>query len=215
MSAKPVSFELQFLPFRPDALWPLISPKLLALHWEVLHAGYLSRWQQALKSKRQTSKNKEALAFNRSGAVLHDLWWANLGANERQGSNLDAGPVFCGRVGEPEHFEELLIEAGLSMRGGGWVCLSAKKLDKRRWEGKVHTIQNHDYPWQSEWKPLLLVDLWEHSYWPDQVDKAKYLTGIVQQHLNWRAAEERLEIGKESMLDRSWLFEERLDWPPI
>ena len=202
------SFALPALPFGPNALWPLVSPKLIALHWEVLHAGYLQRWRTASLTKPRG--REKTLAFNRNGAVLHDLWWHNL--SEQREDPPDGS--FHGRVGDTDKLEDALIKTGLELHGSGWACLSVKKAGKRRWEPMVHAVENHSYDWASPWKPLILVDVFEHAYWPDQTDKAKYLEGIVRAHLDWRAADVRLEMNKKDMLTRTWLFEDSDGAPP-
>lgn len=199
-----VSYELPILPFDPNGLWPTLSPKLIALHWNVLHAKYLDRW----KALRRYQKKSEELTFNSNGAILHDLWWFNLCGRGASADSLDGiGPVFAGRIGYPEALQDELIRAGQDLRGSGWVCLSAKPAKKRCWDVKVHTISNHSYDWKSGFKPLVLIDLWEHSYWPEATNRASYLKAIVNDHIDWHEAEARLEIPQSAMLDRSWLLE--------
>jgi Fe-Mn family superoxide dismutase len=52
------------------------------------------------------------------------------------------------------------------------------------------TTANADTPIVHGLEPLLVIDVWEHAYYLDyQERRAAYVTGVVDNLLNWELAE--------------------------
>ena len=75
------------------------------------------------------------------------------------------------------------------MRGVGWVILSHDKKDGKL----VNTwIAEHDGGHLVGLVPLLVMDVWEHSFMLDYgVKRAEYVN-VFMSHIDWHAVEERV-----------------------
>ena len=72
--------------------------------------------------------------------------------------------------------------------GSGWVWLAAG-------EDRVEVIsaQNAETPFVYGLAPILVLDMWEHSYYLDyQNDKKKYVDAFFDDIVNWKFAAQRL-----------------------
>jgi Fe-Mn family superoxide dismutase len=56
----------------------------------------------------------------------------------------------------------------------------------------IETTDNADTPLVRGDTALLAIDLWEHAYYLDWLDRrADYVTAFIEQLVDWRAAAER------------------------
>ena len=77
------------------------------------------------------------------------------------------------------------IEAGKSQFGSGWAWLAIK-------DGKleVQKTPNGENPLMYGSKPILGVDVWEHSYYIDYRNaRPKYLEALFDNLINWEHVE--------------------------
>jgi Fe-Mn family superoxide dismutase len=78
-------------------------------------------------------------------------------------------------------FREDFIAAGVGQFGSGWAWLSVKngKLE-------ISKTPNGENPLVHGAKPILGVDVWEHSYYVDYRNlRPKYLEAFVDSLINW------------------------------
>src|SRR5256885_15199411 len=94
-------YVLPDLTYDYGALEPHISGKIMQLHHDKHHKGYVDGANAALEALAEArQKNdfsrivalEEALAFNLSGHVLHSLFWKNLAPNGGGGPTGQVGP---------------------------------------------------------------------------------------------------------------------------
>lgn len=115
------------------------------------------------------------------GHVNHTILWRFL-APPGSGPKGPEGPVAGAlqrEFGSIESFKAAFTKAALTHVGSGWVWLVYRP------DGRlvVTTTQNEDNPmmkefvdWQEHGRPILCLDLWEHSYYRKyQNDRAKYV----------------------------------------
>ncbi len=178
-------FTLPDLPYDYSALEPHISARIMQLHHDKHHRGYVDGANQALEKLAESRKQNDfgriaalerALAFNLSGHVLHSIFWRNLSPS---GGGLPKGEL-AGAIardfGSFESFKAQLIEAAMTTMGSGWAALGWDPIGKR-----LVTVQIHDH--QSEVMqagvPLLVLDAWEHAYYLQyQNDKKRFFESI-------------------------------------
>ena len=68
-----------------------------------------------------------------------------------------------------------------------WLVLNGDKL-------KVVKTGNADLPLTNGMKPLLTIDVWEHSYYLDyQNRRADYVTAVLDKLINWDFAAKNLD----------------------
>ena len=178
-------YVLPDLPYDYGALEPHISAKIMQLHHDRHHRGYVEGANKGLEKLMEARSQQnfdniaaleKSLAFNISGHVLHSIFWQNMspeGGGEPEGDLADAIERDFGGF---EPFQSQMIHAASTIMGSGWAALV--------WDPVIHrlgTIQIHDH--QSEVTqgglPLLVIDAWEHAYYLQyQTDKVKFFQAL-------------------------------------
>jgi Fe-Mn family superoxide dismutase len=176
---KPGAHEVKPLPFDPTKL-PGLSERLLVSHHANNYAGAVKNLNKVEAELANVGKDtppfvvaglKERELTFRNSATLHELYFANLGG----GGKLDGGiaEALAVAFGSPARFEEQFRATAMSLSGGsGWVVLGYDLLRDSLatcWSGG-HT-QN-----LAACLPLLVLDMYEHSYHMDYgTAAAKYV----------------------------------------
>lgn len=176
---KPGTHEVAPLPFDPTKLRGL-SEKLLVSHHGNNYAGAVRNLNKVEAELASVTKDtppflvaglKERELTYRNSATLHELYFGNLGGDGK----LDGGiaEALNAAFGSTARFEELFRAAASSLAGGsGWVVL-AHDLHRDGlvtcWSGgHVHSL--------AACLPLLVLDMYEHSYHLDYgAAAAKYV----------------------------------------
>ena len=194
-------YKLFDLPYAYDALSPYISEDQLRLHHQKHHAGYVVGVNTAFEKMDKARKENvdldmksvlKDLSFNLGGYLLHSLFWNNLiPAKDRKekpsGELLD---TINDEFGSFERFQKELVQTALSVEGSGWVALAYCKCTKRPLLMQIEKHNTNIYP---AFKMLLVLDMWEHSYYLDyQNDRGKYIEAFWK-IVNWEKVEERIE----------------------
>jgi superoxide dismutase, Fe-Mn family len=185
------------LPFEARSLKGL-SENLIRSHWENNYGGSVralntvrSRLAQALGDA-----NTPPYVYNglkreqliRTGSVtLHELYFANLGGDGKAGSDLRTRIASSFGTFDAWEAEFRKIAAGLG-GGSGWVVLGFNeqlKLLENYWMADHATAPAYT-------KPLLVLDMYEHSYQMDYgAQVAKYIDAFFV-NLNWDAVARRV-----------------------
>ena len=178
-------YVLPDLHYDCGALEPHVSGKIMELHHDRHHRGYVDAAnkavQQLLEARHQQNFDniaalESALAFNISGHVLHSIFWQNMspdGGGEPDGELAEAIERDFGSF---ERFKAQMVHAASTHMGSGWAALVWDPVIKR-----LGTTQIHDH--QSEVTqgglPLLVIDAWEHAYYLQyQTDKVKFFNAL-------------------------------------
>jgi superoxide dismutase, Fe-Mn family len=191
-------YSLPELPYRSDALEPLLSREILELHHGAHHAAYvkgandtLDKLEDARRTGRfdyigQLEKN---LAFNLSGHVLHSLLWQNLTA---AGGGTPTGELLTALkqdFGSFDAFKQQLTAAAASVQGSGWGALSWEPLGQRL---LVEQVFDHQGNTGNGTVPILVVDMWEHAYYLQYRNKKAGWLEAFWQLVNWTDVAARL-----------------------
>ena len=186
---------LKPLPFDPAKLAGL-SERLLRSHYENNYGGALKRLnaiEQQLGAQAADAppfawgslKREEAIA--RNSVVLHELYFANLG-----GSGAASGPVesaIAAEYGSLAAWESDFRRTALALSGGaGWVALGYDAASER-----VHNWWAWDHLHQAAaTTPLLVLDMYEHSYALDYGANAKSYVDAFFANVHWGEVNRRL-----------------------
>jgi Fe-Mn family superoxide dismutase len=124
--------------------------------------------------------------------VLHEQYFANLGGNGKADGT--AFKLIEKWFGSYEQWESEFKKTANSLSGGsGWTVLAFNE----------HTRELHNY-WQADHahnvpfsRPILILDMYEHSYHMDYgAAAAKYIDAFMQ-NVNWEEINRRVEsLGK-------------------
>ena len=196
-------YVLPDLRYDYGALEPHISGKIMELHHDKHHAGYVKGANTAIE-KLDEAREKEdftrvaamekALAFNLSGHVLHSLFWQNLTpkANDRP-----SGPLserITNDFGSFEKLKKLMNEVAGTIMGSGWAALVWEPL-----AGRLLTTQIYDH--QSNLAqggiPLMVIDAWEHAFYLQYQNRKTEFFEAIWNCWNWRDVADRFEAARQ------------------
>ncbi len=188
------------LPYKPDALDPVISARTIEFHHGKHHRTYVEKAQGLVKGTDLESASLPAIVrrahetankalFNNAAQVWnHTLYWNSLrpGGGGKPGGALAAAidRDFGGLDGLRKKWQD----AAVGQFGSGWawlVCKSGGKLD-------IEATSNADTPLVRGDTALLTIDVWEHAYYLDwQNRRPDHVTAILDKLIDWKGAEER------------------------
>ena len=185
-------FTLPDLPYSHDALQPYMSKETLEYHHDKHHLAYVNNGNNLIKGTEWEGKTieevvvgsfgKNAGLFNNIGQHYNHLhFWNWMKPN---GGGAIPGKIekaIIDSLGSIDKFKEDFIAAGTTQFGSGWAWLSLN-------DGKlvVSKTANGESPLVHGAKPILGVDVWEHSYYIDYRNRRPdYLKAFVEHLVNW------------------------------
>jgi Fe-Mn family superoxide dismutase len=192
-----MAFELPNLPFDPGAMGDWSSGETFEYHHGKHHAAYVSKLNAAVEgSELAELPLEEVIAKSRGNAGVfnnaaqhwnHAFFWECLAptASEPEGELADKLNAAFGSV---DKFKEEFSAKAATLFGSGWAWLVADS------EGglKVAQYKDADTPVDSELKPLLTLDVWEHAYYIDhRNNRGGFIEGFWQ-HVDWAKVAGRL-----------------------
>jgi len=191
------TYTLPDLQYDYGSLEPHISGKIMELHHDKHHAGYVKGANETIE-KLDQARDKEdftrlgalekALSFHLSGHVLHSLFWQNL--TPKGGGRPDGklGEALKRDFGNFDKFRRQLTETASSIMGSGWAALVWEPLG-----GRLLTTQIYDH--QSNLSqggiPILVLDAWEHAFYLQYQNRKTEFFEAVWNLWNWKDVAER------------------------
>jgi Fe-Mn family superoxide dismutase len=182
-------YEMKPLACDPRALKGL-SEKLIVSHYENNYGGAVKRLSQIVEYLGNLDlakapgfvinglKREELIATN--SMILHEIYFAGLGASERPPELSEA---LSRDFGSAEQWEAQFSAMGKAQGGGsGWVLLS---YSARR--GKLVNQWAADHTTTvGDGVVILALDMFEHSYHIDYGAKAAAYVDAYMQNINWQ-----------------------------
>lgn len=164
-------FMLPPLPYSYDALEPAISARTMRAHHDHHHLRYVDTLNKLVRHTDYENLSLEAVitrsALKRDHAVFnnagqhynHSFFWKSLSPRSM-------------KAHVPASLKHEFKELAMGVFGSGWVWL----VDN----GGPRWVTTHDgVPVLSRYKPVLVVDVWEHAYYLDrEYDREAYLDAI-------------------------------------
>jgi len=195
-----MSFELPPLPYAYDALQPYMSKETLEFHHDKHHQAYVTTGNNLMKGTEFEGKSVEEVVkgsygknqplFNNAGQHYNHIhfwkWMKPNGGGTKMPGAVEKAIV--DGVGSLGKFKEDFVQAGVSQFGSGWAWLALKN-------GKVEVMKtpNGENPLVHGAKPILGVDVWEHSYYLDYRNRRPdYLKAFLDHLVNWEHVEKML-----------------------
>ena len=190
-------FTLPPLPYAYDALGPYMSAETLEFHHDKHHQAYVTNGEKLLEGSGleilpledivKEAYGKNAGLFNNAGQHYNHVhfwnWMKPNGCGNKLPGTLQA--AIDSDLGGFDKFRADFIAAGTTQFGSGWAWLSLKngKLE-------VSKTPNGESPLVHGGKPILGVDVWEHSYYIDYRNaRPKYLEAWFDNLVNWEHVE--------------------------
>lgn len=187
------------LPYPLDALEPYYSKETLKIHYEILYQGYVDNTNKTLSKLEQARKTKNYenikclerdLSFYGSGVILHQLFFENMGPAIPTSPNLSLMEQINKDFGNYDTLKKQFTEASKAVEASGWCLLV--------WEPKLMQLailQCEKHQNLTLWgcKPLLVLDMWEHSYFLQyKTNRPEYINAFWN-IVNWNIINKRWE----------------------
>jgi len=193
-------YTLPELPYNYTALEPYMSEEQLKLHHQKHHQAYVNGANAIFEKLEKARKDGvdldlkavlKELSFHIAGHMLHSLFWPSLrkGQEDNQPKGMIADSINK-EFGSFERFKKEFSQAAVSVEGSGWAVLTYDEKIKRLLIMQIEKHNNNIYP---TFKILLLLDVWEHSYYLDyKNDRAKFVENFWN-IANWDEIENRFK----------------------
>ncbi|MDX9997406.1 MAG: superoxide dismutase [Phenylobacterium sp.] len=204
-------FALPPLPYRYDALGPVISEETLRTHHGKHHAKYVENVNSLLAARpvrfetleqvvAHASNTGDRKLFDNAGqAWNHAFFWSCMTPREsRPGEVLSA--AIEAAFGDLSTLEARFVQEGAGHFGSGWVWLIA-----RNGTLEVATTHDGDTALVHDGLPLLVCDVWEHAYYLDHKnDRAGFLSAWWERLVDWSFVER--QYGASTGEGEAWRF---------
>ncbi|APW65229.1 superoxide dismutase [Poseidonibacter parvus] len=187
---------LMTLPYTSDALEPLMSKETLEFHYGKHHQTYVNKLNELIENTKYENlslneiiKTSEGGVFNNAAQVSnHDFFWNGLTPNQTNiPSNLEDELVKA--FGSVEEFKKEFTAKAIGQFGSGWAWL----VQDENKNLKIITTSNAQTPIQSDLKPLLVCDVWEHAYYIDVRNARPAYLENFWKLVNWNFVEKNLD----------------------
>jgi len=146
---------------------------------------------QASAKDREFGDLTRHLGFEYNGMILHECYFSNLrpAADPKPSSGSGLAAALVESFGSVEQWQADFRAIG-EIRGVGWVILFQDPATDRLTN---HWITLHQDGVPAGFKPLLVMDVWEHAWMRDYkaTEKAQYIEAFFR-NVDWQAVERRL-----------------------
>jgi Fe-Mn family superoxide dismutase len=202
-----MAYEWKFAP-RPYSdeeaktlLKDVVSPETSDWHYNTHHKGYvtfLNKIEAALETADRSAANgnyseigelKRRLTWNHSGALLHDLYWENLGGDGDPSKGPDIVKAIEANFGSFDAWKADMKASALAAKLSGWGLLVWDQLGS----GRLLNILVDEHQYGAIWGgiPLIACDVFEHAYYhKDGAGRAVYIDNFLA-NLHWGRINER------------------------
>jgi len=173
-----------------------ISDQTLEMHFS-LYEGYvkntnliteqlmeMTQKKQASASNPAYSELKRHLGFEYGGMVLHEYYFGNLAPKGRGSVSPELKRALEESCGSFEAWKTDFVAVG-GMRGVGWAVLYHDPVTGQL---SNHWIELHQQGVPSGFKPVLVMDVWEHAFLLDYKpsERNKYIEAFFS-NIDWDA----------------------------
>ncbi len=194
-------YNLPPLPYKYDALEPVIIKRIMELHHSIHHQGYVNGANAALEKLEKYAKGEMEIdvkavmrdySFHLNGHLLHSIFWPIMRPpeeNNKPGGRI--GDLIDKQFGSFEAFQKVFGTAAKKVEGVGWAVLYADAEDNLH----IVQIEKHNLMHLPNMKILLVIDVWEHAYYLQYENKRGAYVDAWWQVVNWDEVERLLEKG--------------------
>ena len=172
-----MAYELPPLRYPFNALEPHIDAKTMEIHHDKHHQAYITNANNALKDHPDLAAKpvdelianlsqvpesiRTVVRNNAGGHSNHSFFWKIMAPNAGGAPKGKLAEAITATFGSVDAFKEKFQAAGASRFGSGWAWLVVNK------EGKLEitSTPNQDSPIMEGLKPVIGIDVWEHSYY--------------------------------------------------
>lgn len=186
------------LPYSLDALEPYYSKETLDLHYNILYKGYVEKTNGVLKKLEEARVTdnfdnikclEKELSYQGSGLILHELFFKNMcPINKVSTPYYELLQKIVDDFGNFESFKNQFIQAAAVVEASGWCILAWVPRFQ-----KLEILQCEKHQDLTLWgcRPLLVLDMWEHSYYLQYKTKRPDYINAFWNIINWQEVSDR------------------------
>lgn len=198
------TYTLPDLRYDYSALEPHVSGRIMQLHHDKHHAGYVKGANTALDRLAEARDKgqfedigalERALAFNLSGHVLHSAFWQNMAPKAGGRPEGELASAITEDFGSFEILQKQVNAVAATIMGSGWAALVWEPLGKKL---LVTQIYDHQSNLAQAGTPLLVLDAWEHAFYLQYENRKTEFFDAVWNVWNWEDVAERFHTARRS-----------------
>lgn len=203
-----MAFELEALPYAPEALEPHIDKETMIIHHDRHHQAYVDNLNKAIAGtnaenlsleeiNKNISKYSAAVRNNGGGHYNHKLFWSVLSGKGNTIPTGELAEAIDSTFGSFDELKKKIQEAGATRFGSGWAWLIVDK------DGKlvVTSTPNQDNPLMDvadvQGTPIFGVDVWEHAYYLKYQNKRPAYLEAIFNVVDWEVVAENYSSAKK------------------
>lgn len=183
-------------------LEPVISGKIMELHYTKHHLAYVNNLNAALEKQAAAEQKQDiaamvalqsAIRFNGGGHVNHSIFWTNLAPMNKGGGGVPEGKLaqaIMEAFGSFDRMVEQMSAQTVAIQGSGWGWLG---WDAAKESLTIATCPNQDPLSMQGLIPLLGIDVWEHAYYLQYQNVRPEYVKNIWKIVNWKNVQERFE----------------------
>ncbi|MBV9878033.1 MAG: superoxide dismutase [Verrucomicrobia bacterium] len=203
-----MAYELPPLPYPFNALEPHIDAKTMEIHHDKHHQAYITNANNALKDHPDLAAKpvdelianlnqvpesiRTVVRNNAGGHSNHSFFWQIMAPNAGGAPKGKLAEAITATFGSVDAFKEKFQAAGASRFGSGWAWLVVNKDGKL----EITSTPNQDSPIMEGLKPVIGIDVWEHSYYLLYQNKRPDYLKAWWNVVNWDQAEKNFSAAK-------------------
>lgn len=205
-----MNYEKIKLKFSLDEFEPYIKKDIMETHYNLIYEDIKNKLNECVYKYNDFKKNRvDELLFNYKflpdylknpaliigGSFLnHSLFFENLTTSNTIISSNDFMKAIKDAFGSKENLEEILYKTALNVHGSAFVFLSIDTF----FNLKIEIGENDNNPLIKHHTPILALDCWEHSYYPQYKAKKKFYYKNLIKLIDWEIVEKRYENAKDA-----------------
>lgn len=193
------NFALQPLPYNENFLEPSMDQETLHLHYTFHHGDAVKAANKDLAMiKKAIDENSldtvdywtKKLSFHLSSHILHTIFWTNL-TNKKSDPSGALLKQIEKDFGSYDKLKVLIAKTAKGVDGNGWGILGYQPYTQKL---TVLQCENHEKLTQWGVIPILVVDVWEHSYYLKYRNRRAEFVDNLFPIINWDNAAERFNL---------------------
>ena len=202
LTDKDGNFALQPLPYAENFLEPSMDQETLHLHYTFHHGDAVKAANKDLQMIRQAVDQNtldtvdywtKKLSYHLSSHILHTIFWTNL-TNKKYDPTGDLLKQIEKDFGSYDKLKLLIAKTAKGVDGNGWGILGYQPYARKL---AVLQCENHEKLTQWGVIPLLVIDVWEHSYYLKYRNRRAEFVDNLLPIVNWDNVQARFSVAKK------------------
>ncbi len=184
------NFALQSLPYNESFLEPSMDQETLHLHYTFHHGDAVKAANKDLAMvKKAIDENSldtvdywtKKLSYHLSSHILHTIFWTNL-TNKKSEPTGSLLKQIEKDFGSYDKLKLLISKTSKGVDGNGWGILGYQP-----YTGKLTVLQCENHEKLTQWGviPILVIDVWEHSYYLKYRNRRAEFVDNLFPIINW------------------------------